>query len=356
MSTRDRFASFLVGAIVGAIVALLVAGLLDRGASRAVSGVSTADLNGDVVVARIQDEEITLSDLRSAQSNEHLQIDRERQDLYESGLRQVINERLIEQEAAARGIPEEELISLEVEAGISDPTDTQVDEFFQQNRDRVRGTREQLDAPIRQYLRQQQAQAGFDQFITELEEKYEVESYLEPFRFDVAAEGFPTRGADGAAVTIVEFSDFECPFCFRVVPTLERILEEYGDDVRLVFRQFPLNNIHPNAQAAAEASLCASDQSAFWPFHDALFAAPGGLDRESLNEAAAELGLDGEEFSACLDSGRHAASVAAELDAGQALGITGTPALFINGRFLAGAQPYNVIAAIVDDELRRSGA
>ena len=356
MSNRERIVPFLVGAVTGAVVVLFLTGLEGRTGTGSSTGTSGSSFDESEVVARIGREQITLADLRTAQPEAHLQIDRERQDLYEAGLDRLMAERLVEKEADSRGISEEELINQEVDAKLSDPTDAEVDEFFQRNQARVQGTREQLDAPIRQFLRRQQAQAGFDALIAELEEKYEAESFLEPFRFEVNSSGFPSKGAEDAAVTIVEFSDFECPFCLRVVPTLDRILEDYGDDVRLVFRQFPLNNIHPNAQNAAEASLCAADQSRFWQYHDALFAAPGGLDRESLRRTASDIGLDTDAFDSCLDSRRHSAAVDADLEAGRMLGITGTPALFINGRFLSGAQPYEVISAIIDDELRRSGA
>ena len=356
MSNRERIVPFLLGSVTGAVIVLFLTGLGGRGGTGSIAGTSAATLDDDEVVARIGGDEITLADLRSAQPDAHLQIDRERQDLYEAGLERMIGERLVELEADSRGISEEELINLEVESKVSDPSDAEVDEFYQRNRARVQGTREQLDAPIRQFLRTQQAQEGFEALIAQLQEKYEAESFLEPFRFDVVSEGFPSKGADAPKVTIVEFSDFECPFCLRVVPTLDRILEDYGDDVRLVFRQFPLNNIHPNAQSAAEASLCAADQSRFWQYHDALFAAPGGLDRESLRQTAADIGLDMDDFESCFDARRHSAAVDADLEAGRMLGITGTPALFINGRFLSGAQPYEVITAIIDDELRRIGA
>ena len=356
MSNRDRIIPFVVGSVIGAALVLFLTGLGGGEGTGSIPGGSGSTFDETEVVARIGGEEITLADLRSAEPEAHLQIDRERQDLYEAGLERLMGERLIAREADSRGISEEELVESEVDSKLTDPGDAEVDEFYQRNRARVQGTREQLDAPIRQFLRRQQAQERFDALIAGLEEKYEAESFLEPFRFEVVSEGFPSKGPADAAVTIVEFSDFECPFCLRVVPTLDRILEDYGDDVRLVFRQFPLNNIHPNAQNAAEASLCAADQSRFWQYHDALFAAPGGLDRESLQQTASDLGLDVNEFASCLESRRHSAAVDADLNAGRLLGITGTPALFINGRFLSGAQPYEVISAIIDDELRRIGA
>jgi protein-disulfide isomerase len=156
-------------------------------------------------------------------------------------------------------------------------------------------------------------------------------------------------------VTIVEFSDFECPYCSRVVPSLDQVVAKYEDSVRLVFRQFPLTSIHAQAQKAAEASLCADEQGRFWDMHDAMFAQQKELAVPQLKELAASLELDGEAFAECLDSSKFAAQVAADLRAGQAAGVSGTPAMFINGRFVNGAVPYETLAAIIDEELARRG-
>ena len=142
----------------------------------------------------------------------------------------------------------------------------------------------------------------------------------------------------------MEFADFECPYCVRIVSSLKRLEETYGDNVRLVFRQFPLSSIHRHAQKAAEASLCADEQGKFWEMHDVMFEEQGTLGLTDLKEKAARLGLDSERFDACLDSSKYAARVAADFDAARRLGLTGTPAMFINGRFLSGAQPYELIA------------
>ena len=123
-----------------------------------------------------------------------------------------------------------------------------------------------------------------------------------------------------------------------------------------MFRQFPLVSIHRNAQKAAEAALCADDQGQFWEMHDAMFDNQRELDVASLKLQAAELGLDEEAFGSCLDSGKFADQIAADVAAGRALGVSGTPALFINGRYLSGAQPYDVIVRVIDDELQRGGA
>ena len=188
----------------------------------------------------------------------------------------------------------------------------------------------------------------------ELRERYEVSTSLEPYRVDIDASG-PAKGPADAPVTIVEFSDFECPYCKRVVPTLDKAVEKYGDKVRLVFRQFPLNSIHPRAQKAAEAALCADEQSKFWPMHDKMFENQRELEVAALVAAAGELGLDEGAFRECVESGRFAAQVEADLRAGAVIGVTGTPAMFVNGRPLSGAVSLEALTEVIDEELKSAG-
>jgi protein-disulfide isomerase/uncharacterized membrane protein len=167
--------------------------------------------------------------------------------------------------------------------------------------------------------------------------------------------GGHVKGRPDAPVTIVEFSDFQCPYCSRVVPSIDKVLETYGDQVRVVFRQFPLNSIHPMAQKAAEASLCANEQGKFWELHDAMFANQKALGVDQLKTSAAGLGVNADQFNTCLDGGKYAPKVAADLAEGSTAGVSGTPAMFVNGRFLSGAVPFETLAGFIDDELRRKG-
>jgi len=186
-----------------------------------------------------------------------------------------------------------------------------------------------------------------------LEEESRVAYEIGPYRLEIDTAGEPAKGPEDVPVTIVEFSDFECPFCSRVEPTLDRVTESFGDQVRLVFKQFPLRQIHPNAQKAAEASLCAHDQGKFWQMHDAMFADQRNLAVPALKAKAEELGLDTAAFGQCQDSGKYADAVQEDLEQGSEVGVGGTPALFVNGRFLSGAVPYEQIAQVIEDELER---
>jgi len=164
----------------------------------------------------------------------------------------------------------------------------------------------------------------------------------------------PARGATGAPITLVEFGDFQCPYCRALEPTLEKALKNYAGKVRLVFRQFPLSG-HPQAPKAAEASLCAREQNKFWELHDRMYSHQDALNVEQLRTAARELGLDAERFGQCVDSGKYEAAVKADLLAGEHAGVTGTPALYVNGRLVpGGAVDYEVLAKAIDDELKRA--
>ena len=165
-------------------------------------------------------------------------------------------------------------------------------------------------------------------------------------------DGDPSIGDPDAPVKIVEFSDFQCPFCKRFVDqTKDLIFQEYGDAIYFEYRDFPLNSIHPSAQKAAEAAECAAEQGMFWEMHDTIFNNQSAIGVDSLKGYAADLGLDTAQFDSCLDTGKYAAEVQADLDDGQNAGVTGTPAFFINGIKVVGAQPFSVFKQIIDAEL-----
>jgi protein-disulfide isomerase len=195
-----------------------------------------------------------------------------------------------------------------------------------------------------------------DMLLTRLKKDFGFKSYLEPLRYQIATAGFPTRGADNAPVTIVEFSDFECPYCGGLFPTLKQVEKNYPQAVRIVYRQFPLTNLHPHAMKAAEASLCAAEQHKFWEFHDSMFSNQRELSVPDLKQRAVDLKLDAKAFNECIDSGRQASAIQADIQEGAKAGVTGTPAMFINGRLLSGNQPYSEIKDVIDDELQRKQA
>ncbi|HEX6903153.1 MAG TPA: thioredoxin domain-containing protein [Thermoanaerobaculia bacterium] len=306
------------------------------------------------VLAVVNGKNITEADLQSAAAEQFQALEREYQqkkhELIEGQLNQVVQDRLLEAEAAARGVTKEALLAEIKPAAV---TDAEVDAFYEQNKAQIPRPKEEVAPQIKNYLAQQAGQKAQQEFYSNLENKYKVDIRLEPIRVEVAANG-PAKGPANAPVTIVEFSDFQCPFCSRVNPTLAQVREKYGDKVRIVFRQYPLP-FHQQAQKAAEASLCANEQGKFWEMHDAMFANQSALQVDQLKAQASQLGLNADQFNSCLDSGKHAATVQADMKEGSAAGVNGTPAMFINGRFISGAVPFEQVAQVIDDELRRKG-
>jgi protein-disulfide isomerase len=171
---------------------------------------------------------------------------------------------------------------------------------------------------------------------------------------NVSVDDDPAWGPEDAPVVMVEFSDFQCPFCGRFhQETYPRIREVYGDRIRFVYRDLPLPQIHPDAILAAQAAECADEQGAFWPYHDLLFSNQQDLSRTALGSYATQLELSIEVFNQCLDTERYQQEVSSDMQAADSYGIRGTPTFFINGRPIVGAQPFEVFAAVIDEELAK---
>lgn len=312
----------------------------------------------DRVLATIDGEPITMAEVEEEVGLQLAEMDFDyrsrRHDLVDNTLDRIVRDRLLAEEAARRDVTPEEL-SRDLTEGQVEVTDEQVAAFYNQNRARLQGASlEQIGPQIRQFLEDQNRQRILQEFADELDR--DVEVLLEPFRVDLETAGHPAFGPEDAPVTLVEFSDFQCPYCQGFLPTLEQIKENYADRVRVVYRQFPLRNIHPQAQVAAEASLCAWEQDRFWELHDLMFQEQQSLTADDLKEKAERVGLDVEAFAECLDSERHTDRVQDDLEAGVAAGVSGTPAIFVNGRPLpGGAVPFDTLSEVIDEELGRIG-
>ncbi|MFQ5526642.1 MAG: DsbA family protein [Thermoanaerobaculia bacterium] len=356
MGFQDKNRASRIGWIaVLAVVAAAAVWVASETASAEDEPASAGKGHSEDVLARVGDIEISLAEVEAGVAKELRDLDRQRYDLIERGLDTAISEALIEIAAKAGAVGREEFLQKEVYGKVAEVTDSEVDVFYEARKGQIQQPKEAVAGQIRQYLAQTRQQEAYGALVAGLRSQHEPEVFLEPMRIEVAAGGAPAKGPESAPVTIVEFSDFQCPFCSRVIPTLNQVTEKYGDRVRLVFRQFPLHSIHPQAQKAAEAALCADEQGKFWEMHDAMFADQSKLQVADLKSTAAGLGVDGTSFDECLDTGRHADRVNQDLQAGVEAGVTGTPAMFINGRFLSGAQPFDAIAKVIDDELRRAG-
>jgi protein-disulfide isomerase len=164
----------------------------------------------------------------------------------------------------------------------------------------------------------------------------------------------PAKGPKNAPITLVVFSDFQCPYCGRIEPTLAKLEADYPGKIRVAWKNFPLS-FHQNAKPAANAALAAGEQGKFWEMHDKLFANQQALDRASLEKYAQELGLNLGKFKAALDGNKYESQIAADMKEGSAVDVSGTPATFVNGRKIGGAYPYEVFKKVVDQELAKKG-
>jgi protein-disulfide isomerase len=272
-------------------------------------------------------------------------------DARRAALDDLIANRLMDDAAKAQGIDRSALIEKEITSKVQTVTDFDVNAWYDANKARVQGAPlEQVRQPIRQYLTQERMQAVRSDYLDTLKRKTSVRVMLEPPRQVVSAANSPAKGSANAPIEMIEFSDFQCPFCLRADPTVRQVLSTYGDRIRFVYRHYPLPN-HPNARPAAEAAACAGEQGKFWAYHDHLFANPTKLSDADLKQSAAELGLNAAQFNACIDTHKLKAQVDADIKDGEAAGVNGTPAFFINGRLISGAQPYDVFKKTIDEEL-----
>ena len=305
------------------------------------------------VVATVAGEPVTMDDLMEFAGSEIIQAEIALHEARQRSLDALITSRLLDAEAEKRGMDADTLLQTEVQGKITMPTDEDIATFYNENKARIQAPLDQAKPQIVQFLMQERSREAMFAYLGSLREGVEVKTHLEPYRVEVAMpEGAPRWGSASAPIQIVEFSDFQCPYCSRGAATVEEIKEKYGDKVSIVFRHFPLD-MHPQAPAAAAASLCANEQGKFWEFHDALFENNKAWTNEDYKAIAKEVGAKKKPFAECLESGRHDATVAADMEAGAKAGMSGTPGYYINGIVLNGAQPLEVFTDVIDRELAR---
>lgn len=310
-------------------------------------------VRGEEIAATVGDRTITREQLEKHVKPKLVQLEMQRYQVLQEGLEELIANQLYELEAKARGISLEQLVKQELEAKVSAPSDQEIQKLYDENKEDLEGqTLEQLKPQLSEYLRQQKLAERHQAFLDELKKKYKTTVSLRPPVVQVSDGGRPSRGPAKAPVTVIEFSDYECPYCKRASTTVAQVLQHYGDKIRFVHRDFPLS-FHQHARLAAEAAACANAQGKFWDYHDRLWKADQ-LSEARLKEIAKDSGLDLAKFEDCLTKKPHAAEIDRDIADAQEAGVNGTPAFFINGRMLSGAQPFEAFKQIIDEELARS--
>jgi protein-disulfide isomerase len=213
---------------------------------------------------------------------------------------------------------------------------------------------DQIKTPLRNALQAHNERLQREALLEKLRAEDNVQVFLKPPRSEVASAGHPWTGGKNASVTMVEFSDFQCPYCKAAEPTVKAIRDKYGDKVKFVYMDFPLG-MHQHAMDAASAAQCAGDQGKFWQYHDALFADQTKLDPADLKATAAKLGLNTKKFDTCFDSQSKVPGIRQEQAEGGKDGVSATPTFFINGREVEGAESMPVFTDLIDGELADAG-
>jgi protein-disulfide isomerase len=325
-----------------------IAGLCLIAALSAGTPVHAQSAKLDDAVAKIDGRMVTRSELYEKESGSLLQQRYDNYHVEREALGALIDDELIAAEAHRRGITAQQLTLQEIDSKVQDPTEAELLVFYEGVQ--TDKTYESLRAQLLARVHQTRAKRFREAFLTSLRSRAKIQVLLPPPFVETALADAPVRGPKNAPVALVEFADFECPFCRQMQPEIEQLLKEYDGKLTLVYKEFPLS-IHPHAEKAAEAARCAGDQGAFWPYHDILFRDRSSLEIPQLKESARTLNLDGARFDACLDSGQQVPAIQKDLVQGTQLGLQGTPGFFINGHFLSGVVSYETLREVVEQQL-----
>jgi protein-disulfide isomerase len=353
-AVRGDFGLALRSGVVAVILAFLFLPLTGAAATGTPATPASAGGNGpNTVLATIGNHPVTEGEVDSKVAGQLY-------DLRKQALDEIIDDYLLQQAARKAGLKPHEYLDQQIHLSTPRVSTEEAEKYYSQHKAQIDaqtgvhsfdGIKPRLVAA----MQRQQDQEGQEQLIQKLRAENKVTVLLVAPHVSVASTGHPSTGSASAPVTIVEFGDFQCPFCRAAEDSLEQVRQQYGDKIRLVYLDFPLG-FHPHSMDAARAARCASDQDKFWQFHDALFHDQKKLDPASLKQTAVKLGLDGNKFNRCFASGQHDAGIRQDVAEGNSLGVTGTPTFFINGRQLVGAQPPPKFDEVIDEELARAQA
>ena len=337
------------------LVVLALAGCSGPPAPAPAAAASPASGGGEQVVAEGDGVRITIADLDRAAAGELQRLRDQEYEVRKKALDELIVQKLVEKRAAARGITAQDLMREEVDRKVPSPTPAQIQEIYDRNRDRVGGrSREEVAPQIASSLSQQWIAERAQAFSRELRESANVKVLLEQPRAEVpVVAGAQVRGPAAAPVTIVEYSDYLCPYCQRAEETVAKVLARYEGKVRFVHRDLLLGR--PRSMAVARAALCAGDQGKFWEYRSSLLGQAGDWSDRDLEGRAAALALEAAAFRACLASDRHERAVLESSEEGEKLGVSGTPTFFINGRRMTGVRSEADFDSTIRAELERRG-
>lgn len=332
---------------------------------------STAPANASATLATVDGEAITDADIEALVKNDLMKINAEIYEIKKEAVDFILEKKLLEKAAKAKGLTVDNLLKQEVFDKLKPITDDDVKAFYETHKQQFAGKEfDTVKDQIKGRLNGQLRQDARSQYIRNLKTQAKVSYVIKAPRMDVSVDDDPGKGNPKAPIVLIEFSEFQCPFCKKARPNIKQVLDTYKDKVYYVFRDFPLS-FHKFAKKQAHATNCAKEQNKYWEYNEALWDAQGDFanlnaqaqkDKLSdadvlkladgkLSELASKLGLDEAKFNTCQASGKHMKEIDKDIQDGQNVGVSGTPAYFINGKFLSGAQPFEKFKAIIDEEL-----
>ena len=351
MDKALRF-SILQSLCVGAlIVAAAASGQVAAGNTS--TKVPEAPLAGPVV-ALLGDHQISAAQVEARVKARLFKARQDEYDVQVDGVKELAFEQLQDQEAAKLGLTREAYYKREVTDKVQEPDDDEVQQIFTTYRARLPKDDDAAKTEVRRVLRGRNASQRAEAFKTQLLGSAKLRIMLEPPRLAVPIEANdPAFGPATAAVSLVEFSDFQCPYCVRAQATIKQLRTEYGERVRFAFKQLPLG-MHPQARLAAGAALCAADQAKYWEAREWLFGHQGGVTADAVKGWAKDAGLDAAAYAKCIDENAHAKDIDADMASAEEAATSSTPTFFVNGRLLQGAMPIAQFRDVIDDELART--
>jgi len=315
------------------------------------AGIDSQD--GNTVIAEVDGMRITLAQFESKRPSALFQARNSFFDAEKKAVEEYIDDLLLERQAQKENMPVAQLLERHVNGEIAKDPDDAVLRVYYEGVD----TNEPFEAvrdKIIEHLRQRRLAKAKTAYIQSLRSQAKITVDVAPPRIDISLQDTPVRGPAGAPLTLVEYADYECPYCQQVQPTLDQLEAAFKGKMAFAYKDLPLP-MHPHAQKAAEASQCAGLQGKYWEYHD-LLSKTKALEVSQLKAGARQLGLEPGAFDKCLDSGERAESVKSSQNEAQKLGLLGTPSFFLNGRFFSGNLSYDQMRQLLEDELKRSSA
>jgi protein-disulfide isomerase len=309
--------------------------------------------NADGVVAEVDGVRLTLPELEHNQGTALFQAQNSFYEAERKVVEDLLDQYLLERQARKENVTVSELLKRHVDGVIEKDPDESALHVYYEGLD-TKESYEQVRGKILEHIRSKRVTQARTSYLESLRKEAKIAVLVSPPRAPISLASTPVRGRADAPVVLVEYADYECPYCQQMQPQLDKLESVYKGRIAFAYKDLPLP-MHPHAQKAAEAAHCAGAQNKYWEYHDLLLKTKQ-LDVAQLKADARELGLDEKIFNSCLDSGQKSEAVKATLEEAQKLGLQGTPSFFLNGRFLSGIMSYDQIQQVVEEELKHSSS